>query len=67
MRIRVAVEFELETKPNKAIEEHISEFVDELARALIKDGDDECGNNISISYLDHDWTVDMPLLAKDAL
>lgn len=70
MKVRVAVEFELEVEMNKSIEGHVDEFIEDFARAMVDETDtylDYEGAPISISYLDFDWTKDMPLLAKDAL
>ena len=70
MKVRVAVEFELEVETNKTIEGHEDEFVEDFCRAMVDETDaylDHEGAKISISYLDYDWTDEMPLLAKDKL
>ena len=66
MKMRVAVEFELDVKMNKLIEEGLDEFVEDFCKTTIEACDDLCkeeGAGIFLKYLDHVYTTNgIPIL-----
>lgn len=61
MKVKVAIEFELNVEMNKLIENGLDEFVEDFCKTTIEACDDICkeeGAGISLKYLDHKYTTD---------